>query len=117
MATRTETATQLTPLVTVVQWTGLLVGDDGRAYIPSDHPDRTVQVRGTFGGATLAFQGSNDPGASPAVWFTLTNQAATALSFTSAGGGKVIEATRWVRPLVTGGDGTTSLTVDLVARR
>lgn len=104
-----------------IRWTGLLQGDDGAAYAPHDYPDRTVQVTGTFGGATVTIQGSNDPTATdaspPTAWFTLTDQTGGALVFTAAGGRLIVEATRWIRPLVTGGDGTTSVTADVVARR
>lgn len=117
MATRTATATQNTPVVTAVRWTGLLVGDDGSWFMPSEHPDRTVQVSGTFGGAVVNFEGSNDPGASPASGALLSNQAGVPLAFSAAGARLVAEATRWVRPVLVGGDGTTSLTVDLIARR
>lgn len=83
--------------------------------------DRCFQVDGTFGaGATVTLQGSNDEG-TPSNWYPLTKAGTgTALTFTTAGGagiGTVNELTRWVRPLLSGGDGTTSLNVKLVARR
>lgn len=121
MPTRNATASQETPRSTAVQWTGLLLNDDGSWFLPEDRADRTIHVRGTFGGATVTFQGSNEPGpvatTTPASGVVLTDQAGAPLSFTAAGARVVAEASRWVRPLVTGGDGTTSLTVDMIARQ
>ena len=121
MATRTATASIETPSSLMVQWTGLLLNDDGTWFVPQDCADRTVHVRGTFGGATVTFQGSNEPGpvasTTPAAGVTLSDQTGAPLSFTAAGARLVAEASRWVRPVVTGGDGTTALTVDLIARQ
>jgi hypothetical protein len=80
--------------------------------------DRTVQVDGTFGaGGTIVIQGSNDL-SNPTNWFTLTNPlGAAALSLTAAALKLIGESPVWIRPLVTGGDGTTSLNVRLCVRR
>jgi hypothetical protein len=67
--------------------------------------DRSVQVSGTFGGATAVLQGSNDG----VTWNTLTDPQGNALSFTAGGLEAVLELTRYVRPSVSGGDGTTSV--------
>lgn len=82
--------------------------------------ERTVQISGTFGAlATLTMQGSNDDDP-PSTWFPLTDKSNTAIAATSAGGniGKSItETTRWIRPILSGGDGTTTLRVALIAYR
>lgn len=97
----------------VATWTGLAAsGDVGQALQRTDLVDRSVQVNGTFSGATLVFEGSNDG----TNYFTLSNPSGTTLSFTAAGLMQVTEATAWVRPHVTSGSGA-SLTVTLTARR
>jgi len=97
----------------VVTWASLAAsGDVGQALQRTDLVDRSVQVTGTFSGATIVFEGSNDG----TNYFTLSSPSGTALSFTAAGLMQVTEATAWVRPHVTAGSGA-SLTVTLTARR
>ena len=96
-------------------WETLTNGDDGT---PVEHPgkaDRVVQVTGTFGaGGTVVIEGSNKAAPSAdADWFTLVDQSDNALSFTAAGGEVVLPLTRWIRPHVTAGDGTTDLDVTI----
>lgn len=115
MPTRTATTNTILPTVLETTWTGLLVTDDGSWTALDRHPDRTVQVFGTFGGATVRIEATNEPTPGAAV-FTLSDQVGTPLSFTAAGGRVAAEAARWVRPVVVGGDGTTALTVVAVSR-
>jgi hypothetical protein len=98
-----------------VTWATLVNGDAGDACGPdlALWSDQTVQVTGTFGAAgTVVFEGSNDG----TNWFTLNNPQGTALSFTAAGLKKVQEGALYVRPHVTGGDGTTAIAVVLMLR-
>lgn len=98
---------------TLVTWSGLLNGDTGTRVNLTDYPDRTVQFGGTFGaGGTVVFEGTNDG----VNWITLTDPQGNALSKTTAAMESVTETPRYVRPAVTGGDGTTNLTVTLFAR-
>lgn len=116
MAERTATAIP-GPGYRAITWTGILNGDTGSWFDTEDFADRTFQVSGTFGaGGSVTMQGSNDASA-PTNVFTLTDQAGAALTFTAAGGKVALEAPRWVRPTCTAGDGTTSLTVQAIARR
>lgn len=76
--------------------------------------DRSVQVVGTFGVAgSVSIQGSNDG----TNWAVLNNAQGTPATFTAAGIKQIVELTSHMRPFVTAGDGTTSLSVILVARR
>lgn len=94
-------------------WTPLLNGDVGDAFELSDFADKSVQVDGTFGvGGSVTLQGSNDL----VNWYALSDPQGVALTFTAAGLKAVGPATRYVRPNVTAGDGTTSLTVTLFAK-
>lgn len=98
----------------VISWTGLDSDDSGSPAEMVDFPDMTVAVTGTFGAAgSVTLQGSLDG----TNYFALTDPQGNAITKTAAGIEAVIEAPRYVRPLVTGGDGTTSLTVTILFRR
>jgi hypothetical protein len=92
-------------------------GDDGEAVALPRHADRTVQVTGTFGGATVKIEGTLDD----STWAPLTDPQGNVLTFTSypAGYSSVIEAISEavvaVRPVVVGGTGT-NLTITLFCR-
>lgn len=95
-------------------WATLLNGDDGAPFEFVDWADRTIQVFGTFGaGGTVLVEGSNDG----ANWATLTDSNGVAMSLTAASVKQINEVPRYVRPRVSAGDGSTSLTFSLVARR
>jgi hypothetical protein len=78
----------------------------------TDYADRSVQVTGTFGGATITLEGSNDG----TNYVTLRDPQGVALSFTAAGLKQVMETTLYVRASITGGAGST-LTVTLCMRK
>jgi hypothetical protein len=97
----------------LVSWTGLLNGDDGSSLEYGAYTDRSVQFVGTFGaGGTIVLEGSNDG----TTWVTLTDPQGNAISKTSASIEAISEATRYVRPRVTAGDGTTNLAAHLFLR-
>lgn len=98
----------------LVEWTGLLNGDDGTPFEGVDFADRTVQIGGTFGtGGSITLQGSNNG----SQWDALTDPQGNAITKTAAGLEVVAENPRYVRPIVTAGDGSTSLSVRIWARR
>lgn len=100
----------------VYQWTPLTnAGSDvGAAMEFPGWADRSVQITGTFGaGGTCVIEGSNDG----TNYVTLNNLQSAALSLTAATVKGIAEITRYIRPRVTGGDGTTSLTVTILARK
>jgi hypothetical protein len=89
---------------------------DGAAWAVQDFRDISIQVQGTFGtGGTLTWEGTNE--ATPANWFALTDPQGNALAITGAKVEQVMENTRWMRPRVTAGDGTTDLDVIVWAGR
>jgi hypothetical protein len=97
-------------------WSGLTFSglDDGAPFQGADFADRTVQFDGTFGaGGSITLQGSNDA----VTWFALTDPQGNAITKTAAGLEVIEEGPRYVRPLVTAGDGTTSLNCRIWARR
>jgi len=94
----------------VASWIGLGIGDTGEPVQFGGAPDRSVHVFGNFSGvASIIIQGSNDG----LNWFTLTNPLGGDLIFTADGGKAITELTRHVRPVVSGGDGSTDLDVVL----
>lgn len=98
----------------VITWSGLLNGDNGSPLEMPGSADRSIQFQGTFGaGGTVVFEGSNDG----TNYQTLTDPQGNAISKTAAGIEAVEELTRFVRPRVTAGDGTTSLVASLLVKR
>lgn len=106
---RTQTQTQK---AFVAHWDNITPADTCSPVQSAQYTDKSVQVFGTFGvGGAVVIQGSNDG----INWATLTDPQGNPLSFTSAKIEMVSEATLMVRPAVSG-DGTTSLTVLLLAK-
>lgn len=95
----------------VCTWTPMLNGDVGDPVTLPGYHDRSVQVTGTFGtGGSVAVEGSNDGAVNYAA---LRDPSSTTIAITSAGMKAVLEAAIHMRPHVTAGDGTTSLTVSM----
>lgn len=115
MATRVvATAIQQSDRVVQFKWTGLLNGDDGEAIDWAVFADRSVQVVGTFGaGGSVRIEGSNDG----TNFVALTDPQGNALDITAAKIEQLQELALKVRPRVTAGDGSTNLTVLLLARK
>jgi hypothetical protein len=96
-----------------ITWSGLLNGDDGSPATFHDYPDRTVQFLGTFGtGGSITLEGSNNG----TNWLPLTDPQGNAITKTAAAIEAVTETPRFIRPIVTAGDGTTNLTAIVFAR-
>lgn len=94
-------------------WAALGGTDSGAPFRLPCSADLTFQVSGTFGGATCAFQGSNDG----TTWHNLTQRGGTggaAMTYTSAACHACNEMPLFVRPNITGGTGS-SITVILAA--
>ena len=69
----------------------------------AEYSDRTVQVRGTYGGATIAIHGSLDG----TNYVVLHDTEGNALSFTSGDNLKsILEATPYIKPVIAGGSST-----------
>lgn len=98
----------------VITWASLANGDSGSAVEMPGSAVRSVQFTGTFGtGGTIVLEGSNDG----TNYVTLTDPQGSAISKTAAGLEAIEELTRYVRPRVTAGDGTTALNAYLVVKR
>lgn len=97
---------------TVATWASMAQNDVGMPMGNSQYTDRSFQVAGTFGGASVSIEGTNDG----SNWAVLTDPQGNPLTFTTAKIEMVSEATLRVRPKVTGGDGTTNLTVSALLK-
>ncbi len=95
----------------IISWATMTTGDSGDPVTRSAAADRSIQVIGTAAGGTLSFQGSNDG----TNWQTLHDPQGNLLDFTGEGIKAISEATYYVRPLITGGAGT-SMTCVLYAK-
>lgn len=97
----------------VVTWGPMANGDVGSPFLCCNFPDKSVEVSGTFGaGGTVTFQGTNMV-TSP-TYSTLRDATGATLSITATDLRSILENPLQVRPNITAGDGTTSLTVSLV---
>lgn len=97
------------------RWLGMANGDDGASMDLPAFADKSVQVTGVFGvGGELSIQGSNDGGVT---WHTLTDPLGRPLTFTAGDIQNVTEVSEKIRPIVTGGDGTTLLNVYFFAKK
>lgn len=106
-----------------IAWTGLDQDDSGAAADQPRFSDKTVHIFGTFGGATVTLYGSNDPkalvdrsagtlfGSKTASWITLVDSAGSNIAPTAAALKTIMQNPLYILPVVTGGDGTTSISV------
>lgn len=114
MATVPNTPQNLLIGNVIYTWSSLASGDDGAPVGFTGSGDRTVQVLGTPGaGGTVLIEGSLDG----VNYSTLRDPSGVALSFTGPGLKAILENVVSLRPRVTGGDGSTSFTVLIAARR
>lgn len=103
------------PNVILVTWPNMQNGDTGAPVKYSQWSDRSIQVEGTLGAAgNMAWEGSLNGGANYRV---LANPQGTAINATTLSINATNAAVPLVRPHVTAGDGTTSLTVSLHMRK
>jgi len=99
--------------VNTASWLNMQASDEGVPFGVSGSNDRSVQVFGTFGGAAVEIHGSND-GVNYAL---LSDPQGIALSFTTSKIEFVTELTLYMKPVISGGDGTTNLNVIALVRK
>ena len=85
-----------------ILWETMGNADSGSPILIGECPDGSIQVVGTFGGATIVLQGSNDG----TNWVTLTDEIQSPVSFTSAGLKMFLPRVWKIRPTTSGGTGT-----------
>lgn len=111
---------QLGPKTLTVSWAALTTANlYGRRQELAGYADRSVQLLGTLStGGAVTMYGSNKPDPNEANdndWFILTDPQGNNIALSTLKGEQIEELTRWVRPKITGGDGSTSLDVHLTA--
>ena len=99
--------------VAVTTWSGLLANDDGAPVRLAVYSDRSVQVVGTFGGATLTLGGSNDG----ETYEALTDTSGNPITLTAGALKQITELPVFIKPRVFGGDGSTNIKVILAGRK
>ena len=110
----TQSSKQLSNDGQVYTWTPLTTASpDGDGACFQGAGDRSIQVSGTFGAGTVVVEGSMDG----ANWFPLRDPSSTPISFIAGGIKAILENVLFLRPRVTGADGTTSITAMLFVRR
>ena len=96
---------------TVYTWTG--VGQNDTCQVPDAFGITslvTIDVRGTFGGGSVAAQGSNSKDDN---FNNLTDTIGDPIAITAAGGAALDYAWPHMRPHLTGGSGSTDLTITM----
>lgn len=99
--------------VAVTTWAGLLNDDDGEPVRLAVYSDRSIQVAGTFGGASVTIGGSNDG----ETYHALTDTTGEALTLTGGALKAIVELPVFLKPRVFGGNGTTNIKVILSGRK
>lgn len=99
--------------IQLAAWLLVPNGNTGGPVYFDHYQDRSVQVFGTFAGATITIEGSNDGGTT---WNTLTDPLGNALTFTAAGMKQITELPYQIRPSVAGGGVGTSVNIYLHMR-
>lgn len=96
-----------------VVWANLAPGDTGDAYLVRERYGfvGSVQISGTFGGATVALEQSNDG----TTWFPAVDPLGAAISATANDISEMSLAAAYIRPTITGGAGS-SVSVIVVFR-
>jgi hypothetical protein len=91
--------------ILVAKWEGLGNADSGTALDGARYPDKTITILGTFGGATVVIEGSNDGGTT---WHTLNDSRGEGNSFsvTDEDTRVLLENPLLIRPSTSGGTGT-----------
>lgn len=98
------------------KWGGIAQGDTAAAIPIPSLADKTIQVVGTFGGGSISIQGALESDLATAVFTELTNPQGDALSYSAAGIDTVLQNVYWIKPVLTGGDGTTDIDVYLLSK-
>lgn len=95
----------------LVTWASVTEADTCTAISMPEFADKSIQVTGTFGGASVALQGSNDS----SNFAALRDPSSTTIAITTAGIRAVLENTVQIKPVPTGGT-SQSLTISVLCR-
>lgn len=105
-------------VVNISQWTPVLAGDDCEPIHAPGANERSIHVSGVFGAVgKITILGTNEELDETPDWQVLTDPHGVPLEFTTGGLKNVGQITQYLKPAVSGGDGTTSLKITAVAKR
>lgn len=96
-----------------VEWAALVNAENGDSASIARWADKTVTAQGTFGGATVTIQVSNDGGTT---WHVAQDMVGAPLTFTVAGAKVMASNGLRTRAAITGGAGTT-VSVQICGRK
>lgn len=99
--------------VAVTTWSPLQADDDGVPVRLAVYSDRSVQIAGTFSGASVTIGGSNDG----VTYHALTGTDGQPLTLTAGALRQVVELPVFIKPRVFGGDAQTNINVILAGRK
>ncbi len=94
-------------------WAITSTNTEGLSIDAHEYGDRSVQFAGSFDGASVSLQGSNDG----TNWATLTDPQGNALTKSASALETVMEVPRYTKVTSSGGGGSQSITVSLFCRR
>lgn len=95
----------------VVTWTPVTSADTCHPVRYPEYADRSIHVSGTFDGATVQIQGSNNGGASFA---SLADPTETTILISSERIRAILENTDYLMPVISGGGAAQSLTISIL---
>lgn len=99
--------------VAVTTWDGMVADDDGAPERLAVYSDRSIQVSGEFGGASVTIGGSNDG----ITYHALHGTDGEELVLLTGGLRQIVELPIFIKPRVFGGDGSTLLKVVMSGRK
>lgn len=87
-----------------VRWAGIAPGDTGVPYLVRNRYGfvGSIQISGTFGGATVTLEQSNDG----TTWFPAVDTLGASISATAAEITEISLASIYLKPVITGGAGS-----------
>ena len=107
--------------VRTIAWSPLAENQAGAWAAFADFSDKTVHIFGVFNGATVTMQGSNDPlvltTPDTAAAETLVDPQGNTIAKLASNMSQILENPLYIRPNVTGGDGSTAVSVIVSVRR
>lgn len=109
----------VSPVVSVVAgvphvtWTGVVTGDTlvSQTVVTRKLPYASVQISGTFGGATITLQSSNDN----TTFFAIKDISGTTVSAVAASIFEILSSAAYLKPTIAGG-GANAVDITLILR-
>ena len=98
----------------LIVWT-LSANESGVPQSYAYYPLRSVQIAGTFSGASVLLEGSNDL-TNPTNWNTLRNAHGDLLQVSGPSLSMTDDTPLWTRARIEGGDDLTHITIHLLAQ-